>query len=88
MAASRPYPKRSPSLPANEGWEQSQTPAPRPVRTDVAFAGGPKPRDEQPPLLLESDLSGEMAVGDQELDAIIRLLGGALDDIVSGIGRE
>jgi hypothetical protein len=29
-----------------------------------------------------------MVVRDQELDAIIRLLGGALDDVLSGTGRE
>ena len=32
--------------------------------------------------------SAEMAVGDEELNAIIRLLGGALDDILSGTGGE
>jgi hypothetical protein len=35
-------------------------------------------------LLVESDLSAEIAVGDDELDAIIRLLGDALDDVLSG----
>ena len=39
-------------------------------------------------MLVESDLSGEMAVGDDELDAIIRLLGDALDDILSGTGER
>jgi hypothetical protein len=29
-----------------------------------------------------------MAVEDKELDAIIRLIGGALDDILSGTGGE
>ena len=77
---------RSPSLPANQGWVQSKSRALRPVRTNVAVAGGPRPRDEQPSLLVESDLSAEMAVGDHELDAII--LGSALDDILSGTGRE
>jgi hypothetical protein len=52
---------------------QANTLAPRAVRTNVA--GGPQPRDEQPRLPVESDLSAEMAVGDHELDAIIRLLG-------------
>jgi hypothetical protein len=28
-----------------------------------------------------------MAVSDQELDAIMRLLGGAFDDLLSGTGR-
>jgi hypothetical protein len=84
MAVSRPYPKRSPSLPANQGWVQAKSRARRPVRTNVAVAGGPRPRDEQPPLLVERDLSAEMAVGDHELDAIIRLLGSVLDDIPLG----
>jgi hypothetical protein len=35
-------------------------------------------------LVVESDLSAEMGVGDHELDAIIRLLGDALDDVLSG----
>ena len=58
------------------------------VRANVAFAGGSCQRDHELPLLVESDLSGDMAVEDQELDAIIRLLGGALDDILSGTGGE
>ena len=45
-------------------------------------------RDHEPLLLVESDLSGDMAVEDKELDAIIRLIGGALDDILSGTGGE
>jgi hypothetical protein len=39
-------------------------------------------------LVVESNLSGDMAVEDQELDAIIRLLGATLDDILSGTGGE
>jgi hypothetical protein len=35
-------------------------------------------------LGLESDLSSDMAVGDQELDAITRLLGDALDELLFG----
>ena len=83
MAVPGPRLKHSPSPPANQGSVQSKTLAPQPIRSDVAFAGGSQPRDEQPPLLVESDLSAETAVGDDELDAIIRLLGDALDDILS-----
>jgi hypothetical protein len=83
MAVSRPHPKRSPSPPANQGSVHSKRLAPQPFRSDVAFAGGSQLRDEQPPLLVESDLSAEMAVGADELDAIIRLLGDALDGILS-----
>jgi hypothetical protein len=35
-------------------------------------------------LALESDLSCDMAVEDQELDAITRLLGEALDQLLTG----
>jgi hypothetical protein len=51
-------------------------------------SGGPRQRDDEPPLPVQSDLSGQMAVADQELDAIVRLLGDVLDDVLSGAGRE
>jgi hypothetical protein len=35
-------------------------------------------------LAVESDLSYDILVGDQELDAITRLLGDALDDLLAG----
>jgi hypothetical protein len=35
-------------------------------------------------LALESELSAEMVVGDQELNAITRLLGDALDELLAG----
>ena len=60
---------------------QSKTLAPRAVPNNIAFAGGLRQGDNELPLLVESDLSDAMAVGDQELDAIIRLLGDALDDV-------
>ena len=86
MAVLRLHPKCSPSPPANQGSGQAKTLAPRPVRTNVR--SGPRPLDEQPRLLVESDLSAKMAVGDDELDAIIHLLGSALDDILSGTGGK
>jgi hypothetical protein len=49
---------------------------------------GSRRRNDEPPLVIESNLSGDTAIEDQELDAIIRLLGGALDDILSGSGGE
>jgi hypothetical protein len=61
---------------------QANTRAPRPVRTNVP--AGLQPLDEQPRLLVESDLSAEMPVSEDELDAIIHLLGDALDDVLSG----
>jgi hypothetical protein len=85
MAVSHSYQKRSPSLRSSPS---SKTLAPPAVRRNVAFGGGLRQRDHEPLLLVESDLSGDMAVEDQELDAIIRLLGGALDDILSGTGGE
>jgi hypothetical protein len=37
---------------------------------------------------MESELSAEMAVGYQELEAILRLLTGELDDILLAAGRD
>jgi hypothetical protein len=88
MAVLRGHPKRSPSLQARQGRVRSKTLAPRAVRSNIAFAGGLRQRDNDPPLRVESDLSDAMPVGNQELDDILRLLGGALDDILSGGGRE
>jgi hypothetical protein len=67
---------------------QSKTPAALPVRTPIQSAGGTRWRDEEPLLRVESNLSGDTPIGDQELDAIMRLLGGAFDDLLSGAGRE
>jgi hypothetical protein len=82
MAGSRPRPKHPPSPPPNQDLVQSKRLA------YVAVPGGPRQRDDEPPLLVQSDLSGEMAVSGQELDAISRLLGDVLDDILSGAGSE
>jgi hypothetical protein len=86
MAGSRPYQKRPPSLLANRGRMQSKPRASRAVRRNIAFARA-RQRDGEP-LLVESDLSGDMPVEDQELDAIIRLFGGGLEDILSDSGGE
>jgi hypothetical protein len=88
MAVLHPQPKCSPSPLAHQGARQSKTLALRPVRTDIAFAAGPRQSDGRPQLVVESDLSAEMAVGDNELEAIIHLLGDALDNILSGTGRK
>jgi hypothetical protein len=89
LAVSRPHPKRSPSLPAHKGRVQSKSLLLGAVFTNkIALASGPRHRDDDRPLVVESDLSGEMAVGDQELDAIMRLLGAALDDVLSDTGGE
>lgn len=86
MAGSRLHRKRPSGPPVQRGRVQSAASAA--VRAKVAFAVGSCQRDHELPLLVESDLSGDMAVEDRELDAIIRLLGGALDDILSGTGGE
>ena len=86
MAGSRQHPKRPPSLPGNQARAQSATLASR--RGTAAFAGVLPQCDDEPTLVVESDLFSDTAVGDKELDAIIRLLGGALDDILSGTGGE
>jgi hypothetical protein len=49
---------------------------------------GPQQPNEEAPLVIESDLSSEMAVGHRELEAILRLLGGELDDILLEIGHN
>jgi hypothetical protein len=50
----------------------------------------PARRAPQPesPLVIESDLSADMAVSCQELDAILRLLDGELDDILLATGHN
>jgi hypothetical protein len=48
----------------------------------------PQSCDKELPLAIESDLSTEMAVGHQELEAILRLLDGNLDDLLLGTGRD
>jgi hypothetical protein len=88
MAASRPHPKRPPSPPANQVQAQSATLASRSVRGTAAFAGALRQCGDEATMVVESDLSGEMAVRDKELDAIIRLLDGALDNILSGTEGE
>ena len=88
MADSRPNQKgRSPGAP------DKQSPVRlRPTSGAFQLPEGPPHGScedrEGPPFSVESDLSGDMVVRDQELDAIIRLLGGALDDVLSGTGRE
>ena len=82
----------TPKAPAKPAWE----PGPGAIKDagvaissgTTAFAGVLRRCDDEPTLVVESDLSGDTAVGDKELDAIIRLLGGALDDILSGTGGE
>jgi hypothetical protein len=85
MADSRPNQKgRSPGAP------DKQSPVRlRPTSRALQLPEGrPHGLCQGPPFAVESDLSGDMVVRDQELDAIIRLLGGALDDVLSGTGRE
>jgi hypothetical protein len=85
MADSRPNQKgRSPGAP------DKQSPVRlRPTSRALQLPDGrPHGSCEGPPFAVESGLSGDMVVRDQELDAIIRLLGGALDDVLSGTGRE
>ena len=42
----------------------------------------PQPSEKERPLAVESDLSAEMAVSNQELEAILRLLDSDLDDLL------
>jgi hypothetical protein len=58
------------------------------VRTNSQHSRGRQQHDKEPPLVIESDLSADMAVGHQELEAILRLLDGELDDIRLGASRD
>ena len=56
---------------------------------DSWLRGRLRPRSAHPAdgvraLALESDLSDDMAVGDQELDAITCLIGNDIDDLLAG----
>jgi hypothetical protein len=57
------------------------------VRTNTQPRGLQR-HDEERPWVVESDLPAEMAVGYQELQAIRRLLGDELDDILMDLGRN
>jgi hypothetical protein len=87
MADSRPNQKgRSPGAPDKQSPVRLR-PTSRALQLPEGRARRPH-RSAGPPFAIESDLSSNMVVRDQELDAIIRLLGGALDDVLSGTGRE
>jgi len=88
MADSRPNQKgRSPGPPDKQSPVRLR-PTSRALQLPDGRPHGLCEDREGPPFAVESDLSGDMVVRDQELDAIIRLLGGALDDVLSGTGRE
>jgi hypothetical protein len=88
MADSRPNQKgRSPGAPDKQS-PVRLCPTSRALQLPEGRAHGSCEDREGPPFAIESDLSGNMVVRDQELDAIIRLLGGALDDVLSGTERE
>ena len=88
MADSRPNQKgRSPGPPDKQSPVRLR-PTSRVLQLPKRPAHGSCEDREGPAFAVESDLSGNMVVRDQELDAIIRLLGGALDDVLSGTGRE
>jgi hypothetical protein len=84
MADSRPNQKaRSPDAPDKQ-WPVRLRPTSRALKVPEGRPHGSCKDREGPPFAVESELSGDMVVRDQELDAIIRLLGGALDDVLSG----
>src|SRR5262252_4054940 len=88
MADSRPNQKgRSPGAPDKPSPVRLR-PTSRALQLPARRPPGSCEDREGPPVAVESDLSGDMVVRDQELDAIIRLLGGALDDVLSRTGRE
>jgi hypothetical protein len=88
MADSRPNQKgRSPGPPDKQSPVRLR-PTSRALKVPEARAHGSCEDRKGPPVAVESDLTAAMVVRDLELDAIIRLLGGALDDVLSGTGRE
>ena len=88
MADSRPNQKgRSPGA-SDKQSPVLLRPTWRALKVPEARAHGSCEDRGGPPVAVESDLSADMVVRDQELDAIIRLLGGALDDVLSGTGRR
>jgi len=88
MADSRPNQKgRSPGAPGKQSPVRLR-PTSRALQLPEGRPHGSCEDREGPPFAVESDLSDDMVVRDQELDAIIRLLGGALDNVLSGTGRE
>jgi hypothetical protein len=85
MAESPPLPKICVrAAPEECPQRQRGRPGPRPVPPASHRPHGQCQRIGDQALALQSDLSCEMAVGDQELDAIIRLLGAALDQFLAG----
>jgi hypothetical protein len=88
MADSRPNQRgRSPGAPDKQRPVRLR-PTSRALKVPEGRAHGSCEDREGPPVAVESDLTADMVVRDLELDAIIRLLGGALDDVLSGTGRE
>jgi len=88
MADSRPNQKARPPGAPDKQWPVRLRPTSRALKVPEGRPHRSCKDREGPPFAVESELSGDMVVRDQELDAIIRLLGGALDDVLSGTGRE
>jgi hypothetical protein len=88
MADSRPNQRsRSPGAPDEQSPVRLR-PTSRALKVPEGRAHRSCEDREGPPVAVESELSGDMVVRDRELDAVIRLLGGALDDVLSGTGCE
>jgi hypothetical protein len=85
MAESRPLPKtRTNPDPERRPPGRPQQPASRPAPHAICTTRRRRQDIKDRASELESDLSGDMVVGDRELDAIIRLLGDAMDDLFAG----
>ena len=85
MADSRPNHRgRSPDAPD----KVRLRPTSRVLQLPKRRAHGSCEDREGPAFAVESDLSGDMLVRDQELDAIIRLLGATLDNFLFRTERE
>ena len=88
MADSRPNHRgRSPDAPEKQSPVRLR-PISRVLQLPKRRAHGSCEDREGPAFAVESDLSGDMVVRDQELDAIIRLLGATLDNLFFRTERE
>jgi hypothetical protein len=84
MAESRPYRKACPRPPLQGAARANR--ASQPDRSPILWSRRRRQCVDDHVYKIDSDLSGDMVVSDQELDAIARLLGEELEKILSGAG--
>jgi hypothetical protein len=84
MAESRAYRKARLRPPLQELAGANR--ASQPDRSPILWSRRRRPRVDDHVYEIDSDLSCDMVVSDQELDAIARLLGEELEKLLSGAG--